>query len=137
MRDDLYLCLRPKRNARPLTDDYGQGPLEDRIIFNLKNNNNDLNRSGGSVFKSLSSLTENQGNFSSRFFDLFRRVSDDSTFPVTIDYASSESQVINKLCNTFGFFIVKIRALDGSCNEGVSITISWRFRQFLYRFLVY
>jgi len=103
MKGDL--CDRPERNARPFDDDYGQGPLEDGIIFNSKNN--DFDPSGDSIFESSSSPVENQKNFLSRFFDLFGGVSDDGMCPVNgkTDYVSSDSPLMDKLCNMFGFFI--------------------------------
>lgn len=103
MKGDL--CDRPERNARPFDDDdYGQGLLEDGIIFNSKNN--DLASSGDSIFESSSSTDENQKNFFSRFFDFFGGVSDDNICPVnTEDYVYSDSPLMDKLCNMFGFFI--------------------------------
>ncbi|MDX5585577.1 MAG: hypothetical protein QNK20_11820 [Aureibaculum sp.] len=41
------ICERPKRNTRPFDDDYRQGPLEDGIIANSRNN--DFDPSGDSI----------------------------------------------------------------------------------------
>ena len=74
------LCDQPERNASPFDDDYGQGPLEDGIIFNSKNT------SGDSIFESSSSPVENQKNCFSRFFDLFGEVNDDNMCPINYPY---------------------------------------------------
>ena len=98
------LCDRPERNARPFDDDYCQGPLEDGIIFNSKNNG--LNPSGDSIFESSSSTVENQEGVFSCFFGLFGGVSDDNICPVNgSEYPYSDSSFMDNLCNKLGFFI--------------------------------
>jgi len=104
MKNDL--CNRPERYSRPFDDDYGQGPLEDGIILNSKNN--DFGPSGDSVFESSSSPVEDQKNWFSHFFDLFGTGSEEGMCPAAVETVSggyTDSPLMDKFCGLFDFLI--------------------------------